>query len=150
LPTASRPASGTTTAVPRLGPTTSTSGSPTPANRTPTNPEHNPSNQHNSKDQPLHHFQGLDPTDQHDTVPSATDGLDHGRAERIATDLQETLIRDLFGLRLSLQGVASRIASPDARAGLTASVDELDRIIRAVRTAVFAMEPLRSADNDSG
>lgn len=61
--------------------------------------------------------------------------------QRIATDLQETLIRDLFGIGLSLQGVASRIANPDVRAALAASVDELDRIIRGVRTAVFAMEP---------
>ncbi|MEV8516080.1 GAF domain-containing protein [Dactylosporangium sp. NPDC051484] len=61
--------------------------------------------------------------------------------QRIAGDLQETLIRDLFGLGLSLQGAAARIASPDARSALAASVDELDRIIRGVRTAVFAMEP---------
>ncbi|HTJ36118.1 MAG TPA: GAF domain-containing protein [Dactylosporangium sp.] len=61
--------------------------------------------------------------------------------QRIAADLQETLIRDLFGLGLSLQGTASRIASPEVRDSLMAGVDELDRIIRAVRTAVFAMEP---------
>ncbi len=67
--------------------------------------------------------------------------------QRIATDLQESLIRDLFGLGLSLQGVASRITSSDARAGLAASVDELDRIIRGVRTAVFAMEPLGTPDD---
>jgi GAF domain-containing protein len=67
--------------------------------------------------------------------------------QRIATDLQETLIRDLFGLGLSLQSIASRIAGADARAGLAASVDELDRIIRGMRTAVFAMEPRPSADD---
>ncbi|WP_327002829.1 GAF domain-containing protein [Dactylosporangium sp. NBC_01737] len=67
--------------------------------------------------------------------------------QRIATDLQETLIRDLFGLGLSLQGVASRITSAEARSGLAASVDELDRIIRGVRTAVFAMEPLDTAQD---
>ncbi|MER7008186.1 GAF domain-containing protein [Dactylosporangium sp. NPDC000555] len=65
--------------------------------------------------------------------------------QRIAGDLQETLIRDLFGLGLSLQGAAARIANPDARAALAASVDELDRIIRGVRTAVFAMEPRRES-----
>jgi signal transduction histidine kinase len=70
--------------------------------------------------------------------------------QRIATDLQDTLIRDLFGLGLSLQGVASRITSADARSGLAASVNELDRIIRGVRTAVFAMEPTRSPDSHSG
>ncbi|MFG2041853.1 GAF domain-containing protein [Dactylosporangium sp. NPDC048998] len=67
--------------------------------------------------------------------------------QRIAADLQETLIRDLFGLGLSLQGAAARVANPDARAALAASVDELDRIIRGVRTAVFAMEP---RDGSSG
>lgn len=61
--------------------------------------------------------------------------------QRIATELQETLIRDLFGVGLSLQGIAARVTGPDARAALTASVEELDRVIRGVRTAVFAMEP---------
>ncbi|GAA2372036.1 GAF domain-containing protein [Dactylosporangium salmoneum] len=61
--------------------------------------------------------------------------------QRIATDLQENLIRDLFALGLSLQGAAARSTSPDTRAGISAGIDELDRIIRGVRTAVFALEP---------
>ncbi|WP_426513793.1 GAF domain-containing protein [Dactylosporangium sp. McL0621] len=66
--------------------------------------------------------------------------------QRIATELQDTLIRDLFALGLSLQGVAARNTNPDTRAGLAAGVDDLDRIIRAVRTAVFAMEPRPDRD----
>ncbi|MEV6932568.1 GAF domain-containing protein [Dactylosporangium sp. NPDC051485] len=61
--------------------------------------------------------------------------------QRIATDLQETLIRDLFAVGLSLQGTAARSTSPDTRDGISAGIDELDRIIRGVRTAVFALEP---------
>jgi hypothetical protein len=59
-PPAPRPASATNKAVQHPGPTTSSNGSPKPATAPPTSRQNNPSNQHNSKDQPLHHIQGLD------------------------------------------------------------------------------------------
>lgn len=45
---------------PAPGPTTSTNGGPPPPNPSAPNPEKNPSNQPISKDQPIHHVQGLD------------------------------------------------------------------------------------------
>ncbi len=48
---------------PAPGPTISTNSSPKPATPPTTSPPNKPSNQHNSKDQPLHHFQGLDRRD---------------------------------------------------------------------------------------
>jgi signal transduction histidine kinase len=61
--------------------------------------------------------------------------------QRLAGDLQQTVIRRLFGLGLSLQGTASRIASPELQHAVGTSIEELDQIIRHVRTAVFAIEP---------
>jgi GAF domain-containing protein len=61
--------------------------------------------------------------------------------QRIAQDLQETVIRELFSLGLDLQGIAARSTSPAITASLTGNVERLDRIIRAVRAAVFALQP---------
>jgi GAF domain-containing protein len=61
--------------------------------------------------------------------------------QRIATDLQQTVIRRLFGLGLSLQSTAARITSAEEQRAVSARVEELDQIIRDVRTAVFAIEP---------
>jgi signal transduction histidine kinase len=60
--------------------------------------------------------------------------------ERIAVDLQQIVIRNLFALGLSLQGLAGRTSRTDLRDGITAQVDEVDRIIRAIRESVFATE----------
>jgi two-component system, NarL family, sensor histidine kinase DevS len=60
--------------------------------------------------------------------------------ERIAVDLQRIVIRNLFALGLSLQGLAGRTSRADLRDGITSQVDEVDRIIRAIREAVFTTE----------
>jgi GAF domain-containing protein len=61
--------------------------------------------------------------------------------QRIAQDLQETVIRELFALGLDLQGVAARSPNQEVTTLLTSNVDRLDRIIRDVRAAVFALQP---------
>ncbi len=61
--------------------------------------------------------------------------------QRIAGDLQHTVIHDLFALGLSLQAVAARIANRELNSQLAGQVAELDRIIRDVRAAVFALDP---------
>jgi signal transduction histidine kinase len=61
--------------------------------------------------------------------------------QRIAHDLQETVIRELFALGLDLQAVAARSSSPEVTAQLTNDVERLDRVIRDVRAAVFALLP---------
>jgi GAF domain-containing protein len=63
--------------------------------------------------------------------------------QRIASDLQETVIRRLFGLGLSLQSAAGRIHNPEAQQAINDGVDELDAVIRDVRSAVFAIHPER-------
>ena len=58
--------------------------------------------------------------------------------ERIARDLHDTVLQRLFGLGLELQATAIR-AQPDVSARIERSVDELDLVIREIRTAVFTL-----------
>lgn len=58
--------------------------------------------------------------------------------ERIARDLHDTVLQRLFGLGLELQALGM---SADAPVGerLETSVDEIDRIIKEIRTSVFTL-----------
>lgn len=60
-----------------------------------------------------------------------------GERERIARDLHDTVLQRLFGLGLELQATAIR--SPDVSDRLEHAVDEIDLIIREIRTAVFTL-----------
>jgi two-component system, NarL family, sensor histidine kinase DevS len=61
--------------------------------------------------------------------------------ERIARDLHDTVLQRLFGLGLELQAAAIRSAGTDDAlvARLDHAVDEIDLIIREIRTAVFTL-----------
>lgn len=56
--------------------------------------------------------------------------------ERIARDLHDTVLQRLFGLGLELQAIAIRTES-DLANRIEDAVDEIDLIIREIRTAVF-------------
>ena len=58
--------------------------------------------------------------------------------ERIARDLHDTVLQRLFGLGLELQALGMR-ASPEVGHRLEGAVDEIDRIIREIRTTVFTL-----------
>lgn len=58
--------------------------------------------------------------------------------ERIARDLHDTVLQRLFGLGLELQATAIR-APADLSERIESGVDEIDRIIREIRTAVFTL-----------
>jgi len=58
--------------------------------------------------------------------------------ERIARDLHDTVLQRLFGLGMELQATAMR-AEPAVGERLERAVDEIDRIIREIRTAVFTL-----------
>ncbi len=58
--------------------------------------------------------------------------------ERIARDLHDTVLQRLFGLGLELQAAGMR-AEPAMADRLSAAVDEIDLVIREVRTAVFTL-----------
>lgn len=59
--------------------------------------------------------------------------------ERIARDLHDTVIQQLFATGMSLQTIASGIDDDRARERLTMAVDDLDETIRQVRTAIFGL-----------
>jgi PAS domain S-box-containing protein len=58
--------------------------------------------------------------------------------ERIARDLHDTVLQRLFGLGLELQAVAIR-AQTEVSDRIEEAVDEIDLIIREIRTAVFTL-----------
>lgn len=58
---------------------------------------------------------------------------------RIARDLHDHVIQQLFGTGLSLQALAGRLASSSDRAGIDAAVAQVDDAISQIRTVVFAL-----------
>jgi GAF domain-containing protein len=65
--------------------------------------------------------------------------------QHIAEGLHRDVVQRLSRLGVDLQGLAARASDSRARAGLQAGVNETDDIIRAIRSAVFA---LRSEPGD--
>ena len=59
--------------------------------------------------------------------------------ERIAMDLHDTVIQELFAIGLSLQGTARVIPDPDAAQRLQSAVDDLDVTIKQIRSTIFAL-----------
>jgi signal transduction histidine kinase len=57
--------------------------------------------------------------------------------ERIAADLHDTVVQRLFSVGLSLQGVLAEIGDRRAAERLRATVDEVDRTINRIRSALF-------------
>ena len=60
---------------------------------------------------------------------------------RIARDLHDHVIQQLFGSGLELQGVAAAIPSPVLAARLNDVVGHLDTAIAQIRTVIFALTP---------
>jgi signal transduction histidine kinase len=61
--------------------------------------------------------------------------------ERIAADLHDTVIRQLFATGLSLQGVEPMVEHPEASRRVQLAVDDLDNTIRQIRSTVFELGP---------
>lgn len=66
--------------------------------------------------------------------------------ERIARDLHDTAIQELFATGLGLQGAAMH-APPELRDRLLAGVEHLDAVIRQIRAAIFSMSQRREGDS---
>ena len=60
---------------------------------------------------------------------------------QIGEDLQDRVINQLFGIGLDLQGAAARISDTTIRTILQNKVDDIDASIRAIREAVFSLNP---------
>jgi signal transduction histidine kinase len=65
--------------------------------------------------------------------------------ERIARDLHDVVIQRLFATGLQLQTAATLAGRPDVAARINASVDDLDRTIRDIRSAIFELRTPMSA-----
>ncbi|MFI5045980.1 MAG: PAS domain S-box protein [Acidimicrobiia bacterium] len=63
--------------------------------------------------------------------------------ERIARDLHDVVIQQLFASGMTLQGVWSRLKEPDIAQRVADVVDDLDRTIREIRTVIFGLQPRR-------
>ena len=62
--------------------------------------------------------------------------------DRIARDLHDNVIQGLFATGLSLQGAAVRARDvPEVAVRIEAAVDEIDGIIRRIRTTIFELHP---------
>ena len=57
--------------------------------------------------------------------------------DRIARDLHDHVIQRLFAVGLSLQGAIPRARVPEVQQRLTEGVDELQKVIHEIRTAIF-------------
>lgn len=60
--------------------------------------------------------------------------------ERIATELQDKVIQQVFEVGLNLHGTAMLATQPEVRERIMASADGLDEVLRLTRDAVFGVE----------
>jgi signal transduction histidine kinase len=68
---------------------------------------------------------------------------------RIARDLHDHVIQQLFGTGLELQSVASTVTDASVSARLIQSVGNLDQAISQIRTAIFALSSPTAANRDT-
>jgi signal transduction histidine kinase len=61
--------------------------------------------------------------------------------ERLAEDLHDHVIQELFATGMSLQGVLGRLERPEDQRRVSNAVDSLDGVISRIRTAIFALQP---------
>ncbi|HLH58127.1 MAG TPA: histidine kinase [Streptosporangiaceae bacterium] len=60
--------------------------------------------------------------------------------DRIAADLRDNVIQQMFGAGLTLQGAASMTSNRDVRQRIATSVEEIDKAIRTLRDAIYGLE----------
>lgn len=59
--------------------------------------------------------------------------------DRIAMDLHDHVIQEMFAIGLSLQGIAGQLDDERLSGRLRQKVDDIDRTIRRIRTSIFAL-----------
>ncbi len=65
--------------------------------------------------------------------------------DRIARDLHDTVIQELFGVGLGLQGLQSRVATPELAGRIAKAVDDIDHIIRQIRFTIYELSEAESS-----
>jgi signal transduction histidine kinase len=66
--------------------------------------------------------------------------------DRIARDLHDLVIQQIYGLALSLAAVSGEDADPEVRTRINATIDGLDRVITTLRSAIYELR--RTADTE--
>jgi len=61
--------------------------------------------------------------------------------ERIARDLHDAIIQDLFAVGLSLQSLGQKVENPTVKTSLAESVQRLDEAIASLRKFIFDLRP---------
>ena len=64
--------------------------------------------------------------------------------QRIARDLHDSVIQDLFAVGLGLQGVSQLVDDPEAEATIVEAVDRLDGAVETLRSYIFDLNTTRS------
>lgn len=59
--------------------------------------------------------------------------------ERVARDLHDTVIQQVFAVGLSLQSLSGRSDNPTVQERLHQAIDDLDHVIRDIRTVIFGL-----------
>ena len=59
--------------------------------------------------------------------------------ERVARDLHDTVIQQVFAVGLSLQSLSGRSDNPTIQERLHQAIDDLDHVIRDIRTVIFGL-----------
>jgi signal transduction histidine kinase len=59
--------------------------------------------------------------------------------ERIAMDLHDTVIQQLFAIGLSMEATARRVRDPEVEQRLHAAVEDLDATIKRIRSTIFGL-----------
>lgn len=67
--------------------------------------------------------------------------------ERIAKDMHDTVIQELFALGMSLQAAVATIHDPEQAARVEAGVNTLDDVIRSIRALIFDIRGEKQADD---
>jgi signal transduction histidine kinase len=62
--------------------------------------------------------------------------------QRIARDLHDSVIQDLFAVGLGLQGVSARVDDPGTAAAIHTAIDTLDDSVNALRRYIFELREL--------
>lgn len=60
--------------------------------------------------------------------------------DRIARDLHDHVIQQLFAVGLALNGIQRRVKPPDLARWLNSQIDELDQVIRDIRTVIYDLQ----------
>lgn len=71
--------------------------------------------------------------------------------DRIARDLHDHVIQELFAIGLGLEGIAGHLhGSPEVARRIIGKVDEIDRAIRMIRSSIFALHGGLTPTPDAG